>query len=51
MSQLPSQPPSQLSFPAQSLPIGHGMDNAILSLTHSAGSRSLAIEGGPQVCK
>lgn len=49
MSQLPSQPPTQLSFPAQPLPIGQGMDSAILSLTHSPASRSLTVDSaGPQ---
>ena len=49
MSQLPSQPPSQLSYPAQPLPIGQGMDTAILSLTHSPGSRPLIVDSGAQV--
>lgn len=58
MSQLPSQSPVQPSFSAQSLSIGAagsvapGMDNAILSLTHTpelAGSASYSIESGPQV--
>ena len=60
MSQLPSQPqaqpssfsPQSLSVGAAGVSIGHNMDSAILSLTHSAelaGSGSFSIDNGAQV--